>query len=161
MQNYDSSAGAGFMSAFIGAYFIFILFIWALSVAGMWKTFEKAGKPGWAAIIPIYNIIIMLEIVGKPMIWILWLLIPCVNIVFSVWLINLMSKSFGKSEGYTIGLIFLGFIFWPMLGFGDAKYVGPSAAEAQNGGFGNNPFNNQNNPFGNQNNPNDTPPPAL
>ncbi|RYD73869.1 MAG: hypothetical protein EOP55_16255, partial [Sphingobacteriales bacterium] len=113
----------------------------------------------------IYNIIIMLEIVGKPMIWILWLLLPCTNIVFGVWLLNLMSKSYGKSEGFTLGLLFLSFIFWPILGFGDARYLGPSAAEAQNRGFGNNPFNNPNNPFGNQNtpfnNPNDTPPPVV
>ncbi|MGA9649360.1 MULTISPECIES: DUF5684 domain-containing protein [Pedobacter] len=162
MDDYQSSAGSGALAAFIGAYFLFILVIWVISVAGMWKTFEKAGKPGWAAIIPIYNIIIMLEIVGKPMIWILWLLLPCTNFVFGIWLINLMSKSYGKSEGFTIGLIFLSFIFWPILGFGDAKYLGPSAAEAQNNGFGNNPFNNPNNQFGNQNNPfnnpNDTPP---
>lgn len=162
MDDYQSSASSGALAAFIGAYFLFILVIWVISVAGMWKTFEKAGKPGWAAIIPIYNIIIMLEIVGKPMIWILWLILPCTNFVFGIWLINLMSKSYGKSEGFTLGLIFLSFIFWPILGFGSAKYLGPSAAEAQNNGFGNNPFNNPNNPFGNQNNPfnnpNDTPP---
>jgi len=165
MDDYQSSAGSGALAAFLGAYFLFILVIWVISIAGMWKTFEKAGKPGWAAIIPIYNIVIMLEIVGKPMIWILWLIIPCVNIVFSIWLTNLVSKSYGKSEGFTIGLIFLPFIFWPILGFGDARYLGPSAAEAQNGGFGNNSFNNPNNPFGNQNNPfnnpNDTPPPVV
>lgn len=162
MDDYQSSTSSGALAAFIGAYFLFILIIWAISVAGMWKTFEKAGKPGWAAIIPIYNIIIMLEIVGKPMIWILWLILPCTNFVFGIWLINLMSKSYGKSEGFTLGLIFLSFIFWPILGFGSARYLGPSAAEAQNNGFGNNPFNNPNNQFGNQNNPfnnpDDTPP---
>ncbi|GGI22971.1 DUF5684 domain-containing protein [Pedobacter mendelii] len=158
MNEYESSG----IAAGIGAGVIFAyLAVIVVAVIGMWKTFEKAGKPGWAAIVPIYNIIILLEIVGKPMIWILWLIIPCVNLVFSVWLYNLVSKSYGKSEGFTVGLILLPFIFWPILGFGDAKYLGPSAAEAQNG-FGNNPFNNPNNPFGNQNNPfnnpNDTPP---
>lgn len=143
MENNDYAAvGAGIGFGMVVFYLIFLV----LTVAGMWKTFEKAGKPGWAAIIPIYNLIVLLEIVGKPMIWILWLIIPCVNIVFSIWLINLLSKSFGKSEGYTIGLILLPFIFWPILGFGDARYVGPSAAEAQNG-FNN--LNNPNNPFGN------------
>lgn len=165
MNEYESYEGSG-VAAGIGAVGIIIyLAIIVLYIVGMWKVFEKAGKPGWAAIIPIYNLIVLLEIVGKPMIWVLWLLIPCVNFVFLIWLINLTSKSFGKSEGFTVGLVILPFIFWPVLGFGDAKYLGPSAAEAQNNGFGNNPFNNPNNnfnnPFGNQNNPNDTPPPVV
>jgi len=165
MNEYESYEGSG-VAAGIGAVAIIVyLAIIVLLIVGMWKVFEKAGKPGWAAIIPIYNLIILIEIVGKPMIWILWLIIPCVNIVFLVWLYNLMSKSFGKSEGFTVGLVIFPYIFWPLLGFGDAKYLGPSAAEAQNNGFGNNPFNNPNNnfnnPFGNQNNPNDTPPPVV
>ena len=72
----------------------------------------------------------MLEIVGKPTWWILLYLIPCVNIVFLIWTLNLFSKSFGKSEGFTIGMIFLPFIFYPLLAFGDSVYVGPAAAEA-------------------------------
>ena len=162
MNEYESSGIAAGIGA--GA-IIFYLILIVITLAGMWKTFEKAGKPGWAAIIPIYNLIILLEIIGKPMIWILWMLIPCVNIVFGIWATNLLSKSFGKSEGFTVGLVIFPYIFWPILGFGDAKYLGPSAAEAQNGGFGNNPFNNPNNPFnkpfGNQDTPNDTPPPVV
>ncbi|QIL39691.1 hypothetical protein G7074_10685 [Pedobacter sp. HDW13] len=162
MNEYDSGgiiAGIGFGAV------IFYLILIVISLAGMWKAFEKAGKPGWACIIPIYREIVMIEIVGKPMIWILWLIIPCVNFVFGIWLINLFSKSFGKTEGYTVGLILLPFVFWPMLGFGPATYLGPSAAEAQNGGFGNNPFNNPNNPFNNpfenKDKPSDTPPPVV
>lgn len=158
MEDFESSGGFGIMAAFFAAYFVFILVISIIVIAGMWKTFEKAGKPGWAAIIPIYNIIIMLEIVGKPMIWILWLLLPCVNIVFGIWLTNLISKSYGKSEGFTLGLIFFGFIFWPILGFGSARYLGPAGAEHQYGGFGNSPLNNPNNPF---NNPNDRQEPPV
>jgi hypothetical protein len=109
----------------------------------MWKTFEKAGKPGWAAIVPIYNLYIMIEIVGKPSIWLLWCLLLCIN--FIIWLYNLISKSFGKQEGFTFGLVVLGVIFWPILGFGSAQYLGPSAAEAQQGRFGNS-FN-PNDPF--------------
>ena len=161
MNEYEASGVAAGIGA--GAV-IFYLAIIVVLIVGMWKVFEKAGKPGWAAIIPIYNLIILLEIVGKPMIWILWLIIPCVNIVFMIWLYNLVSKSFGKSEGFTVGMVLFPYIFWPILGFGDARYIGPSAAEAQNGGFGNNPnnpFGNQNNPFGNQNKPNDNPPPVV
>ena len=138
-SGYDGAdAGiAGALIAFFIAFFWIFTVIWVISVVGMWKAFEKAGKPGWAALIPIYNLIVMIEIVGKPMIWILWLLIPCVNWIFAIWLTNLISKSYGKEEGFTVGLILLPFIFWPILGFGDAKYVGPSAAETQ--GF-RNPF---------------------
>mgnify|MGYP003574912555 CR=1 FL=1 len=145
-----SSGGAGILAGIGATFFIIYLAIIVVAIAGMWKTFEKAGKPGWAAIIPIYNIYIMIEIVGKPSIWLLWMLIPCVNIVFSIWLTNLVSKSFGKEEGFTVGLVLLGFIFWPILGFGSAKYVGPSAAEAQQGRFGNG-FGNPNDPFNQQN----------
>ena len=94
-------------------------------IAAMWKVFEKAGQPGWAAIIPIYNIYIMTKIGGKPGYWVLLCLIPFLNIVIIIWLYNMISKSFGKDEGFTAGLMFLGFIFWPILGFGNAKYLGP------------------------------------
>ncbi|WP_430814150.1 DUF5684 domain-containing protein [Carboxylicivirga sp. RSCT41] len=97
-----------------------------LMIVSMWKIFEKAGKPGWAALIPIYNTIVMIEIVGKPVWWILLLIIPGVNIVFGIWLLNLLAKSFGKDVGFTLGLIFLGLIFYPILGLGDAKYQGPA-----------------------------------
>ena len=164
MNEYGSYESGGILAGIGFGFVIFYLAIIVVAVAGMWKTFEKAGKPGWAAIIPIYNIYIMIEIVGKPTIWLLWCLIPCVNFVFIIWLYNLISKSYGKTEGFTVGLVLLGFIFWPILGFSSAQYLGPSAAEAQNG-FGNNPFNNPNNPFNNQNNPfnnpNDTPPPPV
>ena len=107
--------------------FIFLLELTliVLIIAGYWKTFEKAGQPGWAAIIPIYNIYIMTKIGGKPGIWTLLCCIPFVNIIFTIWLTNMISKSFGKDEGFTVGLVFLGFIFYPILGFGDAKYIGP------------------------------------
>lgn len=143
MEYTDYSESSGIGAGMIIFYLAFIVIVFA----GMWKTFEKAGKPGWAAIIPIYNIYVMTEIVGKPPIWILWCILPCVNFVFIVWLYNLFAKSFGKSEGFTVGLILLGFIFWPILGFGSATYLGPSAAEAQRGGFGNPNFPNPNDHF--------------
>ncbi len=95
-----------------------------LLIASMWKVFTKAGKPGWAAIIPIYNIIVLLEIVGKPAWWIILLLLPIVNLVIAIIVTNLLSKSFGQGVGFTIGLILLPFIFYPLLGFGSAKYKG-------------------------------------
>ena len=94
-------------------------------IAGFWKTFEKAGQPGWASIIPIYNVYIMCKIGGKPGWWVLLMCIPFVNVIFSIWLDNMISKSFGKDEGFTFGLVILPFIFYPILGFGDATYLGP------------------------------------
>ncbi len=104
---------------------LFELGIIVLIIAAFWKVFEKAGQPGWAAIIPIYNMYILLKIGGKPGWWLLLMLIPGVNLVFIIWNINMVSKSFGKDEGFTVGLVILGIIFWPILGFGDARYIGP------------------------------------
>jgi hypothetical protein len=125
MENYQSP-----FSQIPAAVIVIYLAIIVVCIAAMWKVFTKAGKPGWACIIPIYNTIVMLEIVGKPLWWFLLLLIPCVNIVFFIWMYNLLSKSFGKSEGFTVGLILLAPIFICILGFGDAVYLGPSAKEA-------------------------------
>lgn len=111
----------------IGLVIIYVAIL-GLVLASMWAIFAKAGKPGWAALIPIYNLIVLLEIVGKPWWWLLLMLIPLVNVVFAVWTYNLLSKSFGKSEGFTAGLILLSFIFLPILAFGDARYQGPAGS---------------------------------
>jgi Family of unknown function (DUF5684) len=122
-----------------------------LAIVSHWKIFEKAGKPGWAAIIPIYNIVVLCEIVGKPTWWIALFLVPCANFVVIVWLTNLLSKSFGKSEGFTVGMLLLGFIFYPILAFGDAVYLGPSAKEAA--GTNLDALNNYKSPFDNGSQP--------
>lgn len=121
------------LSAIFNGIILLYVAIIILAIAGMWKTYEKAGQPGWACLVPIYGVIILLRIVGKPWWWILLLLVPFVNLIIYVWVSNLLSKSFGKSEGFTVGLVLLGFIFFPILGFGDAKYQGPAAAEAKGG----------------------------
>lgn len=104
---------------------IIYLAVIVLVIASYWKVFEKAGEPGWAAIIPIYNIYVLLKITGKPGWWLLLYLVPFVNLVFAIWTLNMLSKSFGKDEGFTAGLALLGFVFMPILGFGDAQYQGP------------------------------------
>jgi hypothetical protein len=105
---------------------LFSLAVFILTVAALWEIFEKAGKPGWAAIILIYNVLVLSEIVGKPWWYLLLCLIPGVNVVIGIWMINLLSLSFGRSTGFTIGLIFLSFIFFPILGFGGNQYKGPA-----------------------------------
>lgn len=107
-----------------GLIFIWLL-VWVLFVAAMWKVFVKAGRPGWEAIIPIYNVYMMLKIGGKPGWWLLLFIVPVANVIVAIWSLNMISKSFGKDEGFTAGLLFLGFIFWPVLGFGPAQYQGP------------------------------------
>ena len=119
-----------FSTVFLISIFIFAFTIGLIVIVATWKVFEKAGQPGWAAIIPIYNIYIMTKIGGKPGYWVLLMLIPLLNFIFVVWLYNMISKSFGKDEGFTIGLLLLGFIFWPILGFGNATYLGPYGDQA-------------------------------
>ena len=99
-------------------------------IASLWTIYSKAGQPGWAAIVPIYNVIVLLEIVGKPWWWLFLMLIPIVNIVILVMVYHNLSLSFGKEGGFTVGLILLGIVFFPILAFGDAKYVGPGGKPA-------------------------------
>ncbi|RIH66841.1 hypothetical protein D1164_03480 [Mariniphaga sediminis] len=103
-----------------------MLFLILIPLIAMWKLFEKANQPGWAAIIPIYNLIVFMEIIGKPWWWIFLWMIPSLNFIWIIWGWNLMVKSFGKSEGFTVGVILLSIIFIPILGFGDSKYIGPA-----------------------------------
>ncbi len=91
-------------------------------IIGLWKLFSKAGKPGWASIVPIYNTIVMIDMAGKPLWWIILLFIPFVNIVVSILIMIGMAKNFGRGTGTAIGLIFLPMIFMLILGFGSAEY---------------------------------------
>lgn len=115
-----SSADAGI--GIVGT--IIYLAIIVLMIASIWKVFAKAGKPGWASIIPIYNLIVMLEIAGRPLWWIILMLVPIVNLVIAIMLYIDIAKAFGKGAGFAIGMILLPFIFWPILGFGSAQYIG-------------------------------------
>ena len=109
--------------AIIGLIYLAVI---VLMVASMWKLDVKANEPGWAAIVPIYNIVVMLKIIGKPIWWIALYFIPVVNFVVGILIVVSFAKSFGKSTGYAIGMILLPFIFLPMLAFSDATYQGPA-----------------------------------
>lgn len=106
---------------------IIYLAIIAVMLAGMWKVFEKAGKPGWAAIVPIYNYIVLLEIIGKPIWWIVIILL-CAPV--GLFLVAMeLAKCFGKSSGWGIGLLFfLAPVGYAMLGFGPDQYTKPSGS---------------------------------
>lgn len=120
----DDAAGGAILLVVLG------LALFLLVVAGYWKTFEKAGEPGWKAIIPIYNIYVLLRIVGRPGWWLVLMLIPFVNIVIAVIVANDLSTSFGKGLGFTVGLLLLTPVFAAILGFGDARFLGPGGPSA-------------------------------
>ena len=94
-----------------------------LLIGAYWQIYVKAGEPGWASLIPIYNAYVLLRIAGKPGWWLILLFIPVVNIVVAVMACLGLAQAFGKGTGFTIGLILLPFIFIPILGFSDAKYI--------------------------------------
>ncbi len=100
------------------------LLIAVVMILAMWKIYAKAGQPGWAALVPIYNFVVLLQIVNKPVWWIILLFVPVVNFVISIILSLELAKVFGKSGGFAAGLILLPVVFYPLLGFGDASYVG-------------------------------------
>jgi uncharacterized membrane protein YhaH (DUF805 family) len=108
-------------------FWIFWLAFTILIIVACWKIFTKAGQPGWACIIPIYNLFVWCKIVGRPAWWILLMFIPFVNFIVGIVLCIDLAKSFGKGAGFGIGLALLGMIFFPILGFGSAQYQGPTA----------------------------------
>ncbi len=129
--NYNYTVDPASAGLFAGIGIVWSL-IWMavaiLMIISQWKIFTKAGKPGWAAIIPIYNIIVLLEVVGKPLWWIVLLLIPFVNIVIYIILALELGKVFGKSGGWSfVFLILLSVIGYPWLAFGKDQYQQPPA----------------------------------
>jgi hypothetical protein len=126
MDNFLGLFGIGVILTF----FFFFMALAVLIIMSMWKIFTKAGEEGWASIIPVYSSIVFLKVIGKPMWWLALILIPFVNIIgMFVWMISgshALSKSFGKDVGFTLGLIFLPIIFYPILAFDRTiVYVGP------------------------------------
>ena len=122
MDSSNEVAAGIFTSAFAGGMCFIWLLVVVLIIAGWWKLFDKAGQPGWAAIIPFFNAIVLLQIARRPVWWFVLFFIPFLNLI-PVFVIPFdMAKHFGKSTGYGIGLLLVPVIFYPMLGFGDAVY---------------------------------------
>jgi len=96
---------------------ILYLAVCALMLVSMWKIYEKLGTDGWKAIIPIYNTIVLLELLKWDIWKIVLFFIPVVNIVFSFLLMRDLAKKFGKGDGYAVGLFLLSIVFIPMLAF--------------------------------------------
>jgi len=109
--------------------FFFSLVLSAFYLFCYWKLFTKAGKPGWAVLIPVYNVLVQLEIIGREWIWILLLLIPIVNVVVGIVMMLDLAKVFGKDTTFGILLVIFPWVMIPVLALGDAKYLGPIAAQ--------------------------------
>jgi hypothetical protein len=103
-----------------------ILAIVAVAIIGMWKVFEKAGQPGWAALIPLYNAYILLKIAGRPGWWLILFFVPLANVIVAIILAIDVAKAFGQSPVFGIVFLFLlSGIGYLILGFGNARYIGP------------------------------------
>jgi len=113
------------VATILGVVYLAIIIV---MIAALWKIFVKAGRPGWASIIPIYNTYVMVKIAGRSGWWVLLLFIPLVNFIIAIILMVDIAKAFGKGVGFAIGMLLLGIVFFPMLAFGDAKYQAPAAA---------------------------------
>ena len=106
-------------------YWVIVLVIAVVCLVGMWKMFVKAGKPGWGAIIPFYNTYCLFEMsFGTGWLFLL-LFVPSVNAVIMIVMWIKLAQAFGKGAAFGVGILFLPFIFLPMLGFGDAQFIGP------------------------------------
>mgnify|MGYP004495653349 FL=1 len=146
-MNYDYSTSytsadlaiAGITGGLMVVYGILGCVIGVLGIIAMWKIFTKAGKPGWAAIIPVYNMVVLYQIVGlNPLLLLILIgsIIPFVNFLVAIafFVLNIissikLSKVFGKGTGFAVGLIFLPFIFQLILAFDKSEYVGVEAAK--------------------------------
>ncbi len=124
--NTTSAGSAALGGALFLGVFIVTLIIAIPMIIALWKIFVKAGKPGWAALVPFYNNYIMVQIAGLPIIWFVLMFVPYVNAVASIYVLYMLSKSFGKDAGFTALLVLLPFIGFPILGFGKAQYQGPA-----------------------------------
>jgi hypothetical protein len=110
--------------------FLIVVAFAILTYVADWIIFTKADHPGWASLIPFYNLYVVLKIVGRPGWWLILFFIPFVNIIVAIIVAIDMSKSFGHGGGFALGLIFLGPIFHWILAFGDSQYKGPAALGA-------------------------------
>ena len=124
VQSDSDGAASAVMAMFGLGFFLVWLVLLVLMIASVWTVFTKAGQPGWTVLIPIYNGIVWLRVAGKPWWWLFLFLIPLVNIIVGIIAAIDMAKKFGKGTGFGIGLAFLGFIFYPILAWGDAQYQG-------------------------------------
>jgi len=91
-----------------------------------WRLFQKADQPGWFALIPLFNMLVVLKLIGRPWWWLLLMLIPPINVLVSVLMVFDVARVFGKRTGFAFGLLFFSGVFLPLLALGDAEYTAPA-----------------------------------
>jgi len=123
----DAQLSAGSVASLSLIYLVLIILI----ATGIWRMFEKAGKPGWAALVPLYREWNMVQMTGKSLWWFFLLFVPLVNFVIIVRLYIEVARAFGKRGSYALMMVFFPFVAFPTLGFGAARYKDPNAPEPQ------------------------------
>lgn len=126
----DSTEALGILAGVGVVSWIISMAICVVMIIAMWKIFKKAGKNGWEAIVPVYNIIVMLEISNIPVWQIVFYFIPFANIYIMFKQYIELAKKFGKSSGFGVLTAFFPFICLPILGFGSASYEGTATTES-------------------------------
>ncbi len=118
-------ATTGFLAGMGVGSIIFYIAVIVFMLIVMWKIYAKAGQPGWAAIIPIYNLVVMFKIIKMDW-WhiLIMIFVPFAQIVYSILIPIKLAKVFGKSTGFGVLSIFFSIICYPILAFGSAKYEG-------------------------------------
>ena len=106
-------------------FFVVLIALLVFFIAAQWRVFTKAGQPGWAVLIPVYNIYVQCKIAGRPGWWVLLYIIPFVNIIIALLVSIGLARAFSKSDGFGVGLWLASFIFVPILAFGSAQYSEP------------------------------------
>ena len=123
-----NSADAAALWPFLAVIWIIAMAVAVITIVSMWKLFTKAGKPGWAAIVPIYNNIVMLEIVGRPLWWVVLYFVPFANIVVTIMVALETAKVFGKDTVFGVLMILFPVPMYPILAFSkNTQYLGPIA----------------------------------
>ena len=125
----DSTEALGILAGVGVVSWIISMAVCVVMIIAMWKIFKKAGKKGWEAIVPIYNIIVMFEISNIPVWQIVFYFIPFANIYIMFKQYIELAKKFGKSAGFGVSTAFFPFVCLPILGFGSAKYEGTTVPE--------------------------------
>lgn len=122
-----------FLSAFwiglITTYLFFTIGIALIFISAGWRLFSKAGQPGWAILIPFYNLYLYTQIIRRPKWWILLYFLGAIPIlgVLGVLFLSVidsirLAKVFGRSTEFGVGLILLNIVFIAILAFGKSDY---------------------------------------
>ena len=132
-DGFSGSGMLGALGAAMGVIWLISMIMCVIMIISQWKIFKKAGEPGVAAIVPFWNTAVLFKITWGKWYYMFLMLIPIVGMVFMFITFFKLAKVFGQGAGFGIGLIFLSFIFMPMLAFGSAEYVGIDGKIPQSG----------------------------